>query len=232
MRDMTDEAAGVTGDALADFEAFVRDEAFPCVGAKSALVRDAITVIEAGAFDTATSDLDIHRELSRFGSEVLDHDSPLVQSFVVIFDGPGDLDEETFEKALWNRLQSLHNLDVAAGNDWTSNTSDDPASPHFSLCLAHESYFVIGLHPNASRPARRFCRPALVFNSHEQFERLRADGRYQKMQKVIRQRDMAIAGSVNPMLADFGLDGEAAQYSGRLVGDDWRAPFERKALEA
>ncbi len=212
------------------FKDFIEAEQFPCVGAKSALVRDALTVVRAGPIDTATSDLDLHRELAHFGAEVLDPQGPVVQSFVAIFDGPEDLEEAEFEKALWNRLQSLHNLDVASGNDWDSGTSDDPNSPHFSLCLAHESYFVIGLHPRASRPARRFAKPALVFNSHAQFEKLRADGRYARMQKIIREREIANNGSINPMLADFGLGAEAAQYSGREVGPDWQPAFERKEL--
>ena len=84
---------------------------------------------------------------------------------------------------------------------------------------------MIGLHPNASRPARRFRYPTLVFNSHEQFERLRQDGRFEKMKQIIRARDEALAGSVNPMLADFGSGSEAAQYSGREVGPDWKCPF-------
>ena len=41
----------------------------------------------------------------------------------------------------------------------------------------------------------------------------------------VRERDKALAGSVNPMLADFGRGSEAAQYSGREVGPDWKCPF-------
>lgn len=220
----------MTDDPLLDeFRAFIEADAFPCVGAKTALVRDAMTLVRAGAFDTPQDDLDVHRALSRFGAEVLDLDGPIVQTFAVIYDGPeAPMAEEKFEKLLWNRLQSLHNLDVAAGNDWVDETDPDPASPHFSLSLAGQAYFVIGLHPGASRSARRFSRPALVFNSHAQFEALRADGRYEKMQKIIRERDAALDGEVNPMVADFGEGAEAAQYSGRKVDDGWTPPFKKK----
>ncbi|KAF0676889.1 guanitoxin biosynthesis heme-dependent pre-guanitoxin N-hydroxylase GntA [Profundibacterium mesophilum] len=211
------------------FEDFVQSEAFPCVGAKSALVRDAITLCEAREFDNPGSDLDIYRALARFGSDILDPEGPLVQSFVVVFNGPGEpMEEIAFERQMWNRIQSLHNLDVACGNAWDESTSHDPTSPHFSLSLGGQSYFVIGLHPGASRSARRFSRPALVFNSHEQFERLRADGRYDRMQKVIRERDRALDGEINPMVADFGLGAEAAQYSGRQVDRSWVCPFAKK----
>lgn len=207
---------------------FIRSDRFPCVGAKSALVRDAITIHLAGALDQAAQDLEIHRALGRFGNDTLDLDGPVVQSFVVIFDGPRTLSEKRFEKHLWTRLQCLHNLDVAQGNGWTAETSADPASPHFSFCLSGQAYFVIGLHPGASRPARRFHRPAMVFNSHEQFERLRADGRYGRMQEVIREREEEFFGGINPMLNDFGLGAEAAQYSGRQVDETWTCPFSRK----
>jgi FPC/CPF motif-containing protein YcgG len=211
-----------------EFRDFIRSEQFPCVGAKSALVRDAITTVRAERFDGTVSDLDIHRELLRFGSEILDLDGPIVQSFVVIFDGPRQMSEARFESCLWDRLQSLHNIDVAAGYEWTEETSDDPESAHFSLSLGGQAYFVIGLHPNASRKARRFSHPTLVFNSHEQFEALRRDGRYDRMQNVIREREEKFNGGINPMLNDFGLGAEAAQYSGRNVGDDWSCPFSKK----
>lgn len=216
-------------DAFEAFRAFVRDAEFPCVGAKSALAQDALTVVTAGEIDRPADDVELHRALQTFG-ESLEQDSPVVQSFVVIFDGPADLDEDSFEKALWNRLQCLHNLDVVSGAEWNRDVDTDPASPHFSLSIGGEPYFVIGLHPNASRPARRFDRPALVFNSHAQFEKLRADGRFDKMKTIIRERDAALAGDINPMLADHGDASEARQYSGRIVEDDWKCPFETKEI--
>jgi len=82
------------------------------------------------------------------------------------------------------------------------------------------------MHANSSRDARRFPWPALIFNPHEQFERLRADGKWKRMQETIRKRDETLQGSINPMLTDFGVRSEARQYSGRQVDETWRAPFE------
>jgi FPC/CPF motif-containing protein YcgG len=45
------------------------------------------------------------------------------------------------------------------------------------------------------------------------------------MRTKILARDVKLAGNVNPMLARHGEASEAAQYSGRLVGDDWTCPF-------
>jgi FPC/CPF motif-containing protein YcgG len=49
------------------------------------------------------------------------------------------------------------------------------------------------------------------------------------MQETIRTRDLALQGTINPMLSDFGERSEARQYSGRAVEENWQAPF--KALE-
>ena len=84
----------------------------------------------------------------------------------------------------------------------------------------------MGLHPRASRPARRFERPVLVFNLHDQFEQLREQRRYERMRAKIIDRDVALAGSPNPMLARHGTISEARQYSGRNVWEpDWACPF-------
>ena len=75
------------------------------------------------------------------------------------------------------------------------------------------------------RFARRFAWPTLVFNSHHQFDRLREEGRYARMQEVIRSREVRLQGTLNPNLADFGVRSEARQYAGRPAEEGWRCPF-------
>jgi FPC/CPF motif-containing protein YcgG len=87
------------------------------------------------------------------------------------------------------------------------------------------AFFVVGLHPASSRFARRFAWPTLVFNAHHQFERLRSEGGYARMQEVIRARERKLQGTLNPNLGDFGVRSEARQYSGRPVQEGWRCPF-------
>jgi uncharacterized protein len=149
-------------------------------------------------------------------------------TFVAIFEGPQQTDEIQFEKLFWQQLRGLHELD-AAHFDWDPNVRSDPTDPLFSFSLGGQALYVIGLHGNSSREARRFPWPALVFNPHEQFERLRADGKWKRMQETIRARDLELQGTINPMLSDFGEESEARQYSGRAVEENWRAPF--KAVE-
>lgn len=206
------------------FATFIESADFPCVGAKSALARSKIEIFEGGVFTRPMSDIPLYQALKGFGHR-LEQNPDVLQSFVAGFQGPLDLDEDGFEKALWDRLQCLHNLDTAAGIGWADHVSSDPTSPHFSMSVGGTAYFVVGLHPNASREARRFEQPVLVFNSHDQFEQLRQNGHYMKMRSVIRERDEALQGEINPMLTDHGHASEARQYSGRELPHDWECPM-------
>jgi hypothetical protein len=108
---------------------------------------------------------------------------------------------------------------------WDPNVDSDPESPHFSMSIGGKGFFVVGLHPNASRSARRFKYPTMVFNLHAQFERLRDEGRYETIRSKTIERDIALDGTANPMLARHGQGPAAAQYSGRLVSNNWKCPF-------
>lgn len=206
------------------FEAFVRDAAFPCVGAKSALSRGTLKTVACWSLVSGWDDLRIHRALLAWARDYR-RDPGLFRSIAFLFAGPEDLSEKQFESALWERVQSLTDKDAWLDQPYDERVSGDPDDPHFSLSFGGEAFFVVGLHPNASRPARRFERPALVFNLHDQFETLRAEGRYERIRETIIGRDLELAGSVNPMLARHGVTSEAAQYSGRAVGPDWQCPF-------
>jgi hypothetical protein len=215
-------------DLPARFLEFIDEESFPCVGSKIALSRGAIETCQFGRLGDAANDVPVLDALSAFVRKIDDQDpdDSTVHSFAALFDAPVDTDEIVFEHLLWSQLHRLHKVDVERGNPPAADVSSDPQNKKFSLSLAGHPFFVIGLHPGASRTARRFGSPVLVFNSHRQFEQLRADGRYQKMQKATRQRDIELQGSINPNLGDFGGSTEARQYSGRKVEPDWQCPFE------
>lgn len=204
------------------FEAFIAADAFPCVGAKSALNRGQIQYRVESDLRGAPSD-SVLAFLQRF-SQDYDSDSTLFRSAVVLFRQPGTQTEASFEAALWRYLQRLHDAD-AVHFGWDPQVSKDPASADFSFSLGGRGYYVVGLHPGASRTARRFARPALVFNLHDQFERLRSEGKYVPIRDTIIQRDTQLEGTRNPMLKQFGSSSEARQYSGRAVDDQWKCPF-------
>ena len=203
----------------------VADAAFPCVGAKAALARGTLDVLVARDLASAWDDLRIHDWLIHFAAAYRDRPQ-LFRSLAIVFEGPAALTEPAFERLLWQRVQSLSDKDVWRGQEYDDSVSPDPSDPHFSLSFGGEAFFVVGLHPNASRPARRFANPVMVFNLHDQFETLRAQGRYEGMREKIMVRDEAQAGSRNPMLARHGETSEARQYSGRAVGTDWQCPFQ------
>ena len=197
---------------------------FPCVGAKSALARGTLKIVAARDITSAWNDVQIHDELLNWAFEYR-RDPGGLRSLAVVFEGPDHLSEAAFEHAMWDRLQSLADKDAWRGQAYDPDVSADPGDPHFSLSFGGEAFFAVGLHPQASRPARRFVSPALVFNLHDQFERLREEGRYERMRETIITRDVALAGSPNPMLARHGEASEAMQYSGRAVSGDWQCPF-------
>jgi len=212
------------------FRDFVRAPAFPCVGAKSALSRGQMTIVTARSIVSAWDDLAVLPRLAALARSY--RAAPkLFQTLVVIFEASPDLDEAGFETALWERVQSLSHKDEWMGYAADPRVSTDPDDPHFSLSFGGEAFFVVGLHPRASRPARRFAHPTLVFNLHDQFEQLRAADRYEKLRASILDRDLELAGSANPMLERHGAGSEARQYSGRVVGDDWRCPFVGRRLD-
>lgn len=214
----------LAAESVRQFHKMIQRSDFPCVGAKSALAQGSLSIVQARNIQSAWNDLQIHRDLMVWSEKWRD-DPEGLRSLVIIFEGPLDLDEAQFESAMWERLQSLADKDHWLGQRLDRKVSADPDDPHFSLSFGGEAYFAVGLHPTASRPARRFAQPAIVFNLHSQFERLREEGRFERMRERIMARDIELAGTPNPMLADHGTGSSARQYSGRAVGPEWSCPF-------
>lgn len=204
------------------FVEHVMSAEFPCVAARSAVNRSRYRV---HAFDRLASGEATIGLCAALYSFLDTFEEPGLEpvTFVSTFKR-GGADEAEFEALLWKQLQKLHELDREFFG-WDASVSSDPASDRFSFSVRGRAMFVVGLHPHASRLARRADVPMLVFNLHEQFEDLRASGKYSSMQRVIRKRDEALQGSINPTLSSFGKSSEAVQYSGRAASPDWQCPF-------
>jgi FPC/CPF motif-containing protein YcgG len=195
---------------------------FSCIGAKAAFNDEAYAFAAYDEFASAESTTGLCRDLCAFAHSRVVHENEYA-TFVAVFRGPCHLDEARFENLLWNQLRQLHKADQECF-EWDQSVSANPNDSRFSFSFAGRAFYVIGLHDNSSRSARTFPWPCVVFNPHEQFERLRTDGKWKKMQNAIRAREVVLQGSVNPMLSDFGQKSEARQYSGRAVPDDWSPP--------
>jgi uncharacterized protein len=217
-------ATADTAELIEAMHAMISHPDYPCLGARSVFRRDRATVRVYGELGSRQSAELILADLRRFASGVDLEDG--LASFVALFRGPDIEDEQQFEDLLWAQLREVHAADE---HPWTSEVSGDPDDPHFAFSAAGTAYFVVGLHPKASRDARRAAVPTLVFNPHAQFEELRASGTFSRMRDRIRARDQALQGRTNPMVSDHGTSSEARQYSGREVGAGWRAPFEPAA---
>lgn len=215
-------------DAVCEaLQAFIAERGYPCIMAKSILRRDQFVLGTYPRLGPSAVGAGLARDLARFARSPEPERG--FRSFVAVFGGEPPPSEEAFEDGLWATLRALHAADGAA---WDPAVSADPAHPEFSFSFAGRAFYPVGMHPNASRPARRFAYPMIAFNLHEQFERLRREGRYERIRGLIRERDRAFSGSVNPMVEDFGERSEARQYTGRAVGSDWRCPFHAAPLAA
>jgi FPC/CPF motif-containing protein YcgG len=212
-------------DPRQGLEAFVQGMAFPCLGARS-------------AFNTGRAHTGSYGRLGDEHAVPLQSLCDALAAFSKAYPDPGELpvtcialfdndvgDEHDFEQRLWRHLQALHRRDQRHFN-WAPDVSSNPAATDFSFSIAGRAFFVVGLHPRASRMARRAPVPCIAFNFHDQFVKLRASGSYDRLQRLIRARDIALQGDANPVLSGFGEASEARQYSGRAPGTDWTCPFQ------
>lgn len=205
------------------FRAHVLDQAFPCLGAKAAVNSNTYRFGIYNEMNTDAATRGLAHDLWEFSRERPAFRSDFT-TFIATFDALVISDEQQWERALWAQLQSLHEID-RVHHAWDASVSSDPEDAGFSYSFAGHAFFVVGMHPQSSRAARRFAYPTLVFNLHQQFERLRETGQFERLRENIRERDYKLQGSLNPNLTDFGEQSEVRQYSGRAVEHNWRCPF-------
>jgi uncharacterized protein len=208
------------------WEDWINSNRFSCLGAKAAVRRKTMCTIRLGTITNADTTAGLHEAIERFVAGQLTPDENFA-TLIAIFEGPANLPERDFDGLLWQQLSDLHLIDVAKGFAWARDVSSDPESPRFSYSVAGHPFFIVGMHEKAARISRRSPQPAMAFNSHYQFQRLRESGAYAGLKRRIRQREELLQQSVNPNLAEFGEVSEARQYSGLYTGNDWRCPFRR-----
>lgn len=205
---------------------FLNSKEFPCIAAKAALARNQVRCLVADDMSSSADDQRILKFLYAFVDHYRNSRKPF-NSASIIFKQPNLPNEKVFDKFLWKRLNAWASLDKEK-YPHDKRVDADPVSKRFSFSLKEEAFFIIGLHPSSKRRARFFRYPTLVFNPHEEFERLKRVNRYDQMKKVVRKRDLAYSGSINPMLHDFGEESEVFQYSGIQYDSTWQCPLRKK----
>ncbi len=134
------------------------------------------------------------------------------------------LNFQVFENDFWQFLEALY-LEDSEEYVHDARVSSNPNDSNFSFSLKEEAFFILALHPESPRFSRRFKCPSIVFNIHQQFETLRAQGIFSRIRNIIRERDKKLQGSINPMLKDFGEKSEIFQYLGRSYDEDDPSPL-------
>jgi uncharacterized protein len=205
-----------------ELEEFLLGEQFACVAGRSSCRQGALEHRHYRRMAESASTEELYSDLTSFISS--DRFARHFAVFLATFEGAVCDSELEFEEALWSQLQLLHDRDCL-DHAWAADVDSDTSSPNFEFSVGGKAFFVVGLHPGASRTSRRFRWPALAFNAHAQFELLYATERYGAVRDTTRRRDMAIQGMLNPTLAEFGEESQARQFSGRAVPPDWRCPL-------
>jgi uncharacterized protein len=205
----------------------------PCVGAKSAFKRGCYRVGVYNKMCEEESTAGLCYDLYNFIADSADLGNGvnaingLFTTFVATFIEPKIETEMDFHNQLWNQLQLIHEADRQY-HPWDSTVSSDISSPNFAFSFASQALFIVGMNPASSRIARRTPWPAMAFNPHSQFRLMREANTFSAMKLTIRERDFALQGSLNPNLADYGMDSEAKQYSGIAADDNLICPFHAK----
>ncbi|MDN3595544.1 guanitoxin biosynthesis heme-dependent pre-guanitoxin N-hydroxylase GntA [Zunongwangia endophytica] len=209
------------GHIYKDFEEFIIGQDHPCIMAKTVFSMDKVNLNIYKNLGNIEFTKKLYSDLKTY-IENYDFESNDFETFIAVFPETVNLNEFEFEEQLWLQLQRINSIDEY---DWDTQVSSNPQEENFSFSIAGRSFYVVGLHPNSSRKARRAPFTGIAFNLHWQFEKLREMGTYQRVRDAIRGRDKELQGSINPMLEDFGTHSEARQYSGRKVEKDWECPF-------
>lgn len=200
---------------------FIKNKAFPCIMARAVATRGLISVVEINDVHDKHLITEILQRFYLFIDEYHLHPQRL-SSFIVCFEMKCSFDK--FEKFFWKVLKLMDETDKKYFRH-DPRVSGDPFSPDFSFSIKEEAFFILALHPESPRFARRFRFPAIVFNPHQQFENLRKNGVYTRVRNIIRSRDKMLQGFINPMVQDFGERSEVFQYTGKTYTDESTIPF-------
>lgn len=209
-------------DEVRTIQGHIRREEFPCVMAKAVEKIGGINISSSSEILNPGEISRLHSEFESFVQSFRRQEK--LSSFILICHDERYRSFEVFENEFWKFLKEIRKYDQKFYSH-DSRVSDDPTDNKFSFSISSEAFFILLLHPDSPRLSRRLSMPAIVFNPHIQFERMRKKGIFKKVQNIIRLRDKLLQGSINPMLSDFGDKSEVFQYTGRIYAPDETLPL-------
>ncbi|WP_432000756.1 guanitoxin biosynthesis heme-dependent pre-guanitoxin N-hydroxylase GntA [Streptomyces sioyaensis] len=218
-----DAIATSAATAATEVGQFLLGDSFACLAGRSAWRQGGITHRHYTWFGDDAAAEQMAADLQAYVAAV-DWAAKPFTSFVATFSGPLQLEETEFEQLLWQHLQAVHDHD-SRSHPWAEGYDPDPSSGAFAYSVAGHPFFVIGLHETHRRIGRRPPFPMLAFNSHDQFNRIKAAGLWDRLQEKIRKQDILLQGDINPNLLEYEKLSEARRYSGRPKPADWACPF-------
>lgn len=201
------------------FRGMMLNESFACIGGASAVRRGNYQFALLPELASEEAIVECCDALRKFVSKFPAASHP-VAVFVAAFRGPLCENESDFESRLWDQLQGMH--DSHGQRAWFS--ADDSLADRddeLGFIFDDRNFFVVGMHPAASRWSRRYAWPTLVFNALSHAEHATRLGQFDRMRDRIRSRDQRLQGSLNPTVSEP----QVAQFSGRDVGPDWQCPL-------
>lgn len=120
--------------------------------------------------------VDLRQDLIKFVDDYLQTRS-LFKTFWAIFKDRERMDEDLFERRLWDELSSLTS-EQTWERDRDPRFHPNHEGKEFYISLGGKALSVVGLHPHSHRPSRRFPWPTLVFNVYEQLHQKTISSRY------------------------------------------------------
>ena len=202
--------------------ALVSQPNYPCIAALKSIYKKDFQIGIYGEFGSGQSWSALRQDLLRF-VELQKQSKSIYLTYFAVFQ-PQTFSEESFETALWNELSNLTSTEEML-EDWADPSHADPSDKNFRFSLGGTEFFVVGLHTNSSRLARKFPYPMMIFNVFAQFEALEKLGQYESMIQTNRSRDIKFQGQVNPMVEQHGDNWEPIQFSGKSNSKEWKCPF-------
>ncbi len=143
------------------FKKFIIEDDHPCIMSQTIFSSENYELNTYTGLGSATAASRILEDLKVY-LETYDFSTNEFFSFIAVFDDASDYSEKDFESLLWEQLQQIHNLD---DENWDKTVSSDPKKKSFSFSVLGTAFYIVGMHPNSSRNARKSPGPMFETNS-------------------------------------------------------------------